>query len=210
MAAVSLQHFDDLCLLAETHSREAQAKLREYRGERWAGWCADQMKSGGAGVFRWVRDGPRTRQSATADAAALGEPLPTGKDYLDSVDSHWWGYWGGSGGGLDFSSWAGEYDVGNAIGLDYDETKSDSDGGASLEGVPETALNGGSEPARAQGEGYEGGGDSGTDPEAADQNHRTRLRDPQVSPRRPVRGKRARDQSEVESGDSDARECDPG
>ena len=55
-----------------------------------------------------------------------------------------------------------------------------------------------------------GGGDSGTDPEAADQNHRTRLRDPQVSPRRPVRGKRARDQSEVESGDSDARECDPG
>ena len=54
------------------------------------------------------------------------------------------------------------------------------------------------------------GGDSGTDPEATDQNHRTRSRDPQVSPRRPVRGKRARDQSEVESGDSDAREDDPG
>ena len=53
-------------------------------------------------------------------------------------------------------------------------------------------------------------GDSDTDPEAADQNHRTRVRDPQVSPRRPVRGKRARDQSEVESGDSDAREGDPG
>ena len=107
-------------------------------------------------------------------------------------------------------SWAEEYDVGNAIGLDCDETKSDSGGGVSFEGVLETALNGGSESARARGEGYEGGGDSGTDPEAADQNHRTRSRDPQVSPRRPVRGKRARDQSEVESGDSDAREGDPG
>ena len=105
---------------------------------------------------------------------------------------------------------AEEYDVGYAIGLGDGDTNSDSDGGVSFEGTRETALDGGSEPAHARGEGYEGGGDSGTDPEAADQNHRTRLRDPQVSPRRPVRGKRARDQSEVESGDSDAREGDPG
>ena len=103
-----------------------------------------------------------------------------------------------------------EYDVGEAIGLSDGDTNSDADGGDLFEGARETALDGGGEPAHGREEGYERGGDSGTDPEAADQNHRTRSRDPQMSPRRPVRGKRARDQSEAESGDSDAREDDPG
>ena len=87
-----------------------------------------------------------------------------------------------------------------------------ADDGNSLAGTEGTALDGEHKPTHGRDEGHEREGDSSTDPEATDQNHRTRSRVVQVSPRRPGRGNRARDQSEVQSGDSDsdAREDDPG